>query len=387
MTRPARIGIDSSAMLIAHKHGYENYVEALLLNMVELGSELEGLELVFYFHAGNPLADPGQLAGILPRFEGFRCRVYRHRHLFGRLLPLMAWADRLDWLHLPVYLWSRWYPCRVGVTFHDACGARLALEEAGRVLEKHEGRVREQLATACRYIAVSESTRRDMVDIYGVDPGAIHVVHHGADPFFHPSAEDALAAKRRYGLSRYILNVNALQTHKNHERLLAAFARLRQEAAIDHQLVLVGRDGLGAERIHATLAASELSDAVRHLGYVSRRELRGLYSGAELVVNPSLCEGFGLPVLEAMGCGAVIAASNTTSLPEVGADATLYFDPLDERAIARKILQGLTDADLRTELRTKGLLRARQFSWRKAALDTIQVYRVWSSSGRRHSSQ
>lgn len=372
-----RIGIDASAMLIACKHGYENYVEALLLNIIEMESELDGLKLIFYFHAGNPLADPRQLDTILPRFKNFTCRIYRPGRLFGVALPLMAAVDRLDWMHLPVYLWSRWYPCPVGITFHDACGVRVGSEGTSSGAAKHELIVRQRVSLASAYIAVSESTARDMVKFYGVPAEKIRVVYHGTDPFFRPSPDDWQRVKTKYGLDRYILDVNALQTHKNHKRLLAAFARLRKEYGVSHQLVLVGREGWGADQIQTALAQPGLGDAVRYFGYVPREDLRGLYSGADLVVNPSLCEGFGLPLLEAMACGAVVAASNTTALPEVGGDAVLYFDPLDIESITATIWEGLSNIGLREELKERGRRRVKQFSWQKAARDTVVAYRSW----------
>lgn len=384
MRSTARIGIDASAMLIARKHGYENYVEALLLNMVELEEELEGLELVFYFHAGNPLADPKQLESILPKFRRFRCRVHRHRHLFGRLLPFLAWVDRLDWLHLPVYLWSRWYPCPVGVTIHDTCGVRLLREgsfprgsEAGMSLERHEMEIRRMLDAACGTIAVSDWARSDIAQFYGIPMDRISVVRHGTDPFFYKSPSDAQRVLTKYGLDRYILNVNAIQFRKNHERLVEAFVRLRQQWGTAHQLVLVGRNGWGAQDIRASIGRYRVEDAVRFLGYVPREDLRGLYSAADLVVNPSLCEGFGLPLLEAMACGVPVAASWATSFPEVGDDALFYFDPLDVDSMAVALWTGLTDTRVRTRLAERGLERARSFSWRQSAIATVAAYRSW----------
>ncbi len=374
-----RIGIDASAMLIARKNGYENYVTSLLLSMTNLHNDIQGLELIFYFHAGNRLADPRALEEILPHFRGFRCRVYRHGHLYGRILPLMALADRLDWLHLPVYLWSTWYPCPVGVTFHDACSIRLmkqGVEGASALNESHN---RQAVALASAFIAVSESTKRDLVELYRVPSSKITVVHHGVDPFFKPSAEDADRVRQHYNLNEYILVVNALQLNKNHERLLRAFVKLREECRISEQLVLVGRDGLGAERVYALLAQLHSENAVRHLGYVSREDLRGLYSGARLVVNPSLCEGFGLPLLEAMACGAVLAVSNITALPEVVGDAGLLFDPYDVDSIASAIHRGLSDQTLRAQLKDKSLVRLKHFSWATAARETINAYRTWCS--------
>lgn len=376
-----RIGIDASAMLIRRKNGYENYVSALLPQIAELPrSDTEGLELFLYFHAGNPLADPALLNSLLPKLKGFRCRVYRPGRLFGAVLPLMALIDRLDWLHLPVYSWSCRYPCRVGITLHDACGARLARRADGRaevVLQGLDIDLARSISRASAFIAVSEYTRKDVVEFYDVRPERIQVVHHGTDPFFYPSPDDVRQVQAKYHLGRYILDVNALQVNKNHGRLLEAFAGLRQRYSIPHKLVLVGRDGLGAMEIRALIGRYNADGRVVHLDYVSREDLRGLYSGAELVVNPSLCEGFGLPMLEAMACGAIVAASNATSLPEVGGEAAIYFDPRDVESMAMAIWSGLSNTALRRELQDKAARRTREFSWRQAARDTLAAYRTW----------
>lgn len=377
--RRKRIGIDASAMLVARKNGYEYYVQALVLALAGLPEDaLQGLELVFYFHAGNPLADVELTKAFLPKLRQFTCRIYRPQRLFSIFLPLLARFDRLDWLHLPVHPWASWYPCPVGVTLHDVCGMRLARYYGDDSLLQNEHYIRRQLDVASAYIAVSESTRQDVSALYGIPIDQIHVAHHGVDPFFYPSVADAERVKQRYGLVDYILDVNALQINKNHERLLQAYAKLRRERQVDIPLVLVGRGGIGAKRVHEILESFEPKMAVRYLNYVPREDLRGLYTGATVVVNPSLCEGFGLPVLEAMACGAPVALSSTTSLPEVGGNAALYFNPLDVEAITDTLWQLLATPTSREDLRLRGQTHAAQFSWEQAARTTLAAYRRWA---------
>ena len=376
--RRKRIGIDASAMLVARKNGYEYYVQALILAMAALPAEaFENLDLIFYFHVGNPLADPTLLKDILPCLDRFKYRTYQPKRLFSVFLPLLAGLDRLDWLHLPVHTWGSKYPCHIGVTLHDVCGTHLAQYCGDTSLLQHENVIKRQVKIASGYIAVSENTRQDVMAFYGVPGEQIYVVHHGVDPFFFPSTTDAERVKQKYELDDYILNVNALQVNKNHERLLLAYAKLRRERQITAPLVLVGRGGIGVERIQEALENFEPTTAVRYLNYVPREDLRGLYSGATLVVNPSLCEGFGLPVLEAMACGAPVVLSATTSLPEVGGDAALYFDPLNIDAISEILWQGLSSPALREDLRLRGQTRAAQFSWEQSARATLNVYRHW----------
>lgn len=384
-----RIGVDGSALLIAHKNGYENYATALITAMAGLpAAETEDMDIFLYFYAGNRLADASLLGEMRTALRRFTLRVYAPRRGFGVAFPVMALADRLDLLHLPVHVWARRFACPVVTTLHDACARRLM--QAGLSLPSLtdlDQMLAQQVAMSRAFIAVSESTRQDVARLYGAPPERISVVYHGAETRFARDEEGARQVRRRYQLGRYILCVNGLQLNKNHGRLLQAYARLRGEHGVSQALVLVGRDGWGADQIRAEIEALGADSGVRLLGYVPAGDLPALYSGADLVVNPSLCEGFGLPILEALACGATMAAANATALPEIGGPAVAYFDPYDVEDMTAVMLRALTDEGVRSRLRAAATDQVSRFTWQQAAQQTLAVYRATAAGLRAQASR
>lgn len=228
---------------------------------------------------------------------------------------------------------------------------------------------------ATAIITVSETTRRDLIRLYRVPAERIWVVPEGPAPHFQPPTPAAVEALRaRYNLpERYLLTVGTIEPRKNLARLVDAFARLHRQKLVD-ALVIAGRRGWLTEDFFAHLVRSPVRDRVILLGYVPDRDLPALYGGATLFVMPSLYEGFGLPVIEAMACGVAVAAARGGALPEVGGDAVCYFDPHSVEDMADVLARCLRDADLRAWLRKKGLDRAAQFSWQRTARETAAVY-------------
>jgi glycosyltransferase involved in cell wall biosynthesis len=228
---------------------------------------------------------------------------------------------------------------------------------------------------ATHIIAISECTRGDLVATYGVPPEKVSVIHEAADPRFHPQPPEHIEAARvRYGLpQRYLLFVGTIEPRKNLIRLLSSFEAVRAEGLADG-LVIVGRRGWLYEDFFTRLERSPAREAVVFPGYVPDEDLPAIYAGAQALVFPSLYEGFGLPVLEAMACGTPVAASNASSIPEIGADAALYFDPQDEEAMTATVRRILTGPDLAEDLRRRGLARAARYSWERAARETRAVY-------------
>jgi len=231
---------------------------------------------------------------------------------------------------------------------------------------------RDAAARSDHIIAVSEHTASHLRNLLGVEPARITVVHHGVDPAREVSAADLAAFRRRQGLERpFLLHVGAIQTRKNIVRLLEALEQMNGRA----ELVLAGSDGYGAPEIHARIAASRARSRIHALGYVPSQVLQRLYRTATALAFPSLEEGFGLPVLEAMSAGLPVVTSNRASLPEVAGDAAVLVDPEDTAAIAGALTRVVEDADLRSGLIRKGLARAAQFGWDQAAARTLEVYR------------
>jgi len=224
-------------------------------------------------------------------------------------------------------------------------------------------------------IAVSECTKNDLAKHYHVDPAKITVVYEAAAPRFTPQAEETVAAVRaRYRLpERYLLTVCVIEPRKNHAGFLRAFERLYQEDP-DLYWVIGGSQGWLYERFFAQLERSPARDHVILAGYIEDQDLPAVYGGALAFVFPSLYEGFGLPPLEAMACGAPVVSSNASSLPQVCGDAARYFCPHDEEQMLDALRAVLADPGLRLDMRRKGLAQAQKFSWQRAAEETWALY-------------
>jgi glycosyltransferase involved in cell wall biosynthesis len=228
---------------------------------------------------------------------------------------------------------------------------------------------------ASRIIAVSEAARRDLIAAYGVPSEKITVIYEAADPRFCPQSAVAVAsALARYDLpARYLLFVGTIEPRKNLDRLLAAFERIYREGLSD-ALVIVGKRGWLTDDFFAALEHSPVREHVIFPGFVPDADLPAVYTGAQALVLPSLCEGFGLPVLEAMACRTPVICSNTSSLPEVAGDAALLIDPTDVDQIAGAITRVLTDSALSEQMRVRGEAQAARFSWERTAEETLAVY-------------
>jgi alpha-1,3-rhamnosyl/mannosyltransferase len=227
---------------------------------------------------------------------------------------------------------------------------------------------------ADRVVAISHAGKRDLMETLGLSADKIDVVHlgFGIDALAEPVAADEL--RGRFGLrGRVVLTVSPALRHKNLGRLIAAFARLAGDDP-ELALVVVGHPGLERDALEQQAAALGIGDRVVFTGWVSEAELEGLYGLAAVFAYPSLMEGFGIPVLEAMRRGVPVASSNATSLPEVAGDAAEMFDPLDTEAMAGAIERLLGDDRRRAELIELGAARAREFTWDKSARGLLDVY-------------
>jgi glycosyltransferase involved in cell wall biosynthesis len=221
-------------------------------------------------------------------------------------------------------------------------------------------------------IAVSESTKRDIVRLYNLPPERIHVIYEGFDRDIFRPQQDAQAVKQELGLDRYIHYSGNVLPHKNVARLVEAFGLIADK--IPHKLVLQGRRNPEfADLLDGMIQERGLEERVVFPGYIPLEHLPQLYGGADVFTFVSLSEGFGLPPLEAMACGTPVIASNTSSLPEVVGDAGILVNPVSPEEIAEAILHVVNDAELRAELSQKALERAATFSWAKAARETLDV--------------
>lgn len=232
---------------------------------------------------------------------------------------------------------------------------------------------------AAAVIAVSQQTADDLVRWFGTPANKITVVHNGVADDFTPAPARAVEAFRIHaGLpERYLLYLGTLEPRKNLDLLISAFASWRTEAGPEHRtikLILAGAKGWFYEDIFQKVAALGLQQSILFPGFVPRADLPNWYRAAEGFVYPSLFEGFGLPVLEAMACGAPVLCSDIASLREVAGDAALIFPAHDQAALVNSLHLLIDQADLRADLRRRGLLRAAGFSWRRAAIQTLAIY-------------
>lgn len=228
---------------------------------------------------------------------------------------------------------------------------------------------------ATRIIAVSEQTKCDVVEAYRIPPEKITVIYEAAAPGFNPQTAEAVTrARQRYGLpKRYLLSVGTIEPRKNLGRVLTAFERLRGEGLVD-AFVIVGKRGWLYDDFFAQLEQSSEKQAVIFPGWVEDGDLPAIYAGAAAVAFPSEFEGFGLPALEGMACGAPVVCSGTSSLPEIAGSAALLVDPTDTGDITEALRRVLSEPGLAEEMRGRGYAQAAQFSWERAARETVAVY-------------
>ena len=237
--------------------------------------------------------------------------------------------------------------------------------------------IRRQAHSADAVIAISEHTRKDIVESLGVPDERVVVTLLAADEKYRvlPRSE-VLPVTFRYGIDGdYILYTGTLEPRKNVTAIIEAFNILKREMALPHRLVIAGRKGWLYDGLFKQIEELKLGRDVIFTDFVPDEDLVALYNGASLFVYPSLYEGFGLPPLEAMACGCPVVTSNTSSLPEVVGDAGLMVDPRRPEELAEAMARIIEDSALRAELREKGLKRAAEFSWRRCAEETLAVYR------------
>jgi len=300
------------------------------------------------------------------------------------VLPTLLHKWRADVLHAPCYLAPLTTRVPTVVTVHDVASFLFPEKFVLSHRVVYGTLVPLSIRRAAAIIAVSRFTRSELCRITGIPGDRVTVVYNAADPVFNPSSNgiDPAAVRARYGIpERYVLFVGVLEPRKNVIGLLEAFAAVRDR--IPHALVLTGRAGWHTRAVFTSIDRLRLRDRVVRTDYMPTVDLAAIYRQADAFVYPSLYEGFGMPVLEAMACGVPVITSDRSALPEVAGDAALLVAPDDRRALSDAMVRVVSDARLREELRTRGLVRARAFSWEASARATLDVYRAAASRGNR----
>ena len=326
------------------------------------------------------------------RWPNFQVRTTLPHTPFVRI-PLTLSAElrrnKVDVLHVQ-FTAPPFSPCPVVVSIHDLSFEHLPQTFKRRSRMQLRLTVRRSARNAAQIIALSQHARTDLINTYHLRPELVNVVPLAAPAAFAPVRDDneLQRVRQTYGIEGdYILSVGSIQPRKNLRRLIEAYSLLRRERSGGKlpQLVLVGKNAWLYEETLRSLKDTNVDTSIILTGYVPESDLPALYSGAVCFVYPSYFEGFGLPPLEAMKCGAPVIVGNKTSLPEVVGDAALMIDPFDVEAMAVAIKRVITDSDFRSGLRAKGLERAKQFDWKETAKQTLAVYeRAFASKRTAH---
>ena len=293
-------------------------------------------------------------------------------------IPLDLRRERADLFHAPHYVLPPFTPCRSVVTIHDCIHLRFPQYLRSRIGYAY---ARASLWAAThqsdRILTVSEASKRDILRYFSIPDQKIQVIPNALDERFNqpPAAEEVARVKERYQLNDpFVLYAGNIKPHKNLERLIEAFNMFRGPGLEHVKLLIIGDEISKYATLRRAVHRLKLHKHVRFFGFVPHQTLAVLYRLAAVFVFPSLYEGFGLPPLEAMASGAPVITSNVSSLPEVVGDAAILIDPYDPEAIADAMRRVLTDETLRQQLKERGLVRARHFSWDRSVRRVHEIY-------------
>ncbi|MGA2320207.1 MAG: glycosyltransferase family 1 protein [Solirubrobacteraceae bacterium] len=371
---PKHVGLNLIFLVPGETGGME--VAARELIPALLAQAPPGMRFTAFINREAAAAEDGPWGELLPAVTVPVNARNRPQWVLGEqtLLPLLAARAGVDLLHSlasTAPLRGRFH--RV-VTVHDLIYARFPEAHTGIREKGMKVLVPWAVRRSHRVIADSQSTRRDLIELLGIAAERIDVVPLGVGAVRREQSLGEAAARARFDLGerRIVLSLSAKRPHKNLTALIGALGRIPEGQR--PLLVLPGYPTRHERELRARASSAGVSDDVRFLGWVSGSEIEGLWASAEAFVFPSLYEGFGLPVLEAMARGVPVACSNASSLPEVAGDAALLFDPLDESAISGALERLLKDAALREDLRARGLERVHRFTWERTARLTLASY-------------
>jgi glycosyltransferase involved in cell wall biosynthesis len=295
-------------------------------------------------------------------------------------IPRAEWMVRFDVFFAPNFLPPPTRTRHLVLTVHDLAFRLFPDSAPMATRERLSSRLGPALQRASRVIAVSEHTRQDLLDSYGVEPDRVSVIPLGVDfDVFRPASEDAVReVRRRFGIDGpYVVTLGAVEPRKGLPSIVRAYAALDVDVrpTLVHVGPVVAWNPEGWETLRPVL--DDLSPSTRRgivfTGYVSDEDKVALLSGAEALIYTSLYEGFGLPIVEAMACGTPVLTSNVSASPETAGGAALLVDPTDEASITAGIERLLTDTSLRERLRVAGIARSREFSWTRTSVKTAEV--------------
>ncbi|MBI2939291.1 MAG: glycosyltransferase family 4 protein [Chloroflexi bacterium] len=371
-----RVGVNAQLLSFAASYrsaGVRRYIWNLLAGLHASGAH----DYTVYYPGGAVPAALGPRPGCVWRSARLPTGGPWGRLVWEQLFqPIEVWRDRVEVLHSPAYAAPLVSSARQVLTVHDLSFLRLpdAFNRANRLYLGMLTRLSARRAD--RIIAVSGATKADVVRLLGVAADRVHVVYNGVEPSFRPVSESALAEfrVRRGVVDEYVLYLGTLEPRKNVTTLLRAYARARQSGELRQRLVLAGGRGWRDAPCFQLVKELGIEDAVHFAGFVPFEDQPFWYCGASVFVYPSLLEGFGFPILEAMACGTPVIASNCSALPEVAGDAAMLVAPTEVDTLAAAIIRVVQDPGLADDLRSRGLRRATLFTWESSVARTISVY-------------
>lgn len=355
-----KLAIDASRMVSAGRTGTENYSVEIIRSLARLP---DVPPITLYTRSSQATA---HVPNVISRAIGPR-RLWTHAGLSRAIR-----TDRPDALFVPSHVVPLIHPRATVVTVHDLGYLHEPESHPRRQRLELDWTTRWNARSARRIIAISGQTRSDLIEHYNVSPERVTVVHHGVDHTrFFPRADSEIApVLERLGIrTPYLLFVSTVQPRKNVTRIVEAFEQIDIP---ELSLVIAGKSGWLSDPIENRIQASPVANRIRRTGRVDDEDLPFLYSGAEAFVLPSLFEGFGLGVIEAMACGTPVVTSNRGSLAEVAGDAAVLVNPESVDSITAGITKAL-ETEHSGSLRDRGLQHAEQFTWQRAATRTLQV--------------
>ena len=371
------VGLNAQLISLAGSYrnaGVSQYIYQVLTHLQAAGP----VERITAFV--GPAAQPARLplrAGVAVHATRLPTERPAVRILWEQALqPPLLVAKGIDLLHSPVNVLPLLLPTPAVLTIHDLSFLRFpaTFSPAKR---RYQAAMTSFSARRARLVLTdSEHTRRDVVRLLGVPSDRVRTVYPGVTELYRPSTPAAIEAFRsRHGLTeRFFVHVGTLQPRKNLERLISAFSRFKRASGLPHALLLVGGKGWLYEGLQQHARREAVEGSVHFVGFAAPEDVPLWYAAAEAMVFPSLYEGFGFPIVEAMACGTPVLSSTASCLPEAAGQAAEMFDPIDIDALAQAMLRIAADPQRRQELRQLGLVQAARFTWERTAQAVLSAY-------------
>jgi len=356
-----KIGIHVGSAFSEKRTGVEEYVYQLIKNLAKLNeSKVHEFELYVNTKTNK----------IIPRLpKNFKAKILRAPFMWTNLrLPIQLFVSKPDILLMPANFFLFFYP-RVPVVsvIHGLEFEYFPEYYSKKMLYYLQKGTKKALKKSKRIITVSESTKSDLVDIYGANKNSIFVIHHGVDDFVINKDKKANPKER------YILYIGRIESKKNLEAMVNSFNLVKKKYKVPHKLFLVGGKGYGYEKIKELIGESEYKDDIVLTGYVSKEQKESLYKNATMFLFPSFYEGFGMPILEAQLRSIPVITSNNSSMVEIAGEGAVLIDPFDNNEIAEAIYQIIQDENFKNKMVLEGIFNTKKYSWKKCAKETLNI--------------